>query len=152
MAGRKNKYITHVQPKLILIEGWCREGLIEKDIAKKLGVAYSTFRKYKNEYSALSAALKKGKEIADYEVENSLFKRAVGYEYEEKKVINYINEDGTEREFKREVQKKQVPPDVTAQIFWLKNRKPDKWRDKQEIEHSGDLNIKVSIPGVDDES
>jgi len=175
MAGdRKNKYQTHVEPKLLLIEAWARDGIIDEDIAKKLGVAYSTFREYVKKYSALSAALKKGKEVADVEVENALFKRATGYEFTEKK---YVSAGMTEDEYAVQQQiavnkyklehpeatmvelravelsvpkykmvlveekTKEVSPDVTAQIFWLKNRRPDKWRDKQEIGHSGNVDI-----------
>lgn len=127
----KSKYFTHVEPKLILIEGWARDGLTDEQIAKNLGIAYSTFREYKNKYSALSAALKKGKEVIDYEVENALLKRALGYEYEE---VTYEHGEETKRVLKH------VVPDTTAQIFWLKNRKPQQWRDKKDIEHSGEVN------------
>lgn len=127
----KSKYFTHVEPKLTLIEGWARDGLTDEQIAKNLGVAYSTFKEYKNKYSAFSAILKKGKEIVDYEVENALLKRALGYEYDE---ITYENGEEVKRVTK------QVAPDTTAQIFWLKNRKPQQWRDKKDIEHSGEVN------------
>ena len=77
----KSKYFTHVEPKLKLVECWARDGLTDEQIANNLGIAYSTLREYRDKYSALSAALKKGKEIVDYEVENALLKRALGYEY-----------------------------------------------------------------------
>ena len=130
-VGRPNKYITHVEPRLLEVEAWARNGDIDETIAQKLGVAYSTFRKYKDEYKALSAALKKGKEVVDFEVENSLLKRAMGYRYTE-----------TTREKALVVTKtvtKEVAPDTTAQIFWLKNRKPQEWRDKRETELSGGI-------------
>ena len=110
---------------------WARDGLTDEQIAKNLGIAYSTFREYKNKYSALSAALKKGKEVIDYEVENALLKRVLGYEYEE---VTYEHGEETKRVLKH------VVPDTTAQIFWLKNRKPQQWRDKKDIEHSGEVN------------
>lgn len=132
---RLTKYDTHVKDRFIEIEGWARDGLIDKQIAKNLGVAYSTFRKYVKEYSALSATLKRGKEVIDREVENALLKRALGYEYEE--VKRKVSDDGTEVT----TTIKQVVPDTTAQIFWLKNRKPEKWRDKRDIEHSGDIKV-----------
>lgn len=167
MAGAKSKYHTHVEPKLLLIEAWARDGIIDEDIAKKLGIAYSTFRNYRDKYEALSAALKKGKEIADVEVENALFKRAIGYEFTEKKYVQVEmsdeeyaihqqiavnkykleNPEATMSELRAvelgvsrykkvlvEEKTKDVSPDVTAQIFWLKNRRPDRWRDKQEID------------------
>lgn len=127
----KTKYYTHVEPKLELIECWARDGLTDEQISKNLGIAYSTFKEYKKTYSDLSAALKKGKEIIDYQVENALLKRALGYEYEE---ITYEHGEETKRVVK------QVAPDTTAQIFWLKNRKPLQWRDKRDIEHSGNIN------------
>lgn len=132
-GGRKEKYHSHVEPKLLLVEAWARDGTIDEDIAKKLGVAYSTFRVYIDKYPALSAALKRGKEVADVEVENALFKRALGYRYDE--VTHELDDDGYMVETKRVT--KEVQPDVTAQIFWLKNRRPDKWRDKQVTEHTG---------------
>lgn len=135
----KSKYLTHVEPKLILVEGWARDGLTDEQIAKNLGIAYSTFREYKNKYSALSAALKKGKEVVDYEVENALLKRALGYEYDE---ITYENGEEVKRVTK------QVAPDTTAQIFWLKNRKPDKWRDKQVIESNNTVEVKNPLEGL----
>ena len=77
--ARLTKYDTHVKPKMIEIEGWARDGLIDEQIAKNLGVAYSTFRKYRDENKALSAALKRGKEVVDREVENALLDKALGF-------------------------------------------------------------------------
>ena len=127
----KSKYFTHVEPKLKLVECWARDGLTDEQIANNLGIAYSTLREYRDKYSALSAAIKKGKEIVDYEVENALLKRALGYEYEE---VTYEHGKETKRVLKH------VVGDTTAQIFWLKNRKPQQWRDKKDIEHSGEVN------------
>ncbi|WP_096269389.1 transposase [Paucisalibacillus globulus] len=164
---RRGKYYTHVEPRLIEIEGWARDGLIDEQIAKNLGVAYSTFRKYRDEHSALSAALKKGKEVVDRQVENAMLKTAMGYAYDE---TTYVSVEMSQEEYdlivdvelqkfdkenpnatederdlfimqipktKQVIEKvvtKMVKPDTTAQIFWLKNRRPDKWRDKQDIE------------------
>ncbi len=146
---KRGKYYTHVEPRLIEVEGWARDGLIDEQIAKNLGVAYSTFRVYKSKHPALSAALKRSKAIADREVENALFKNATGYDYTEEQAIKlkkvfYL--DGKRHEEERvevvEVKKYRFP-DTTAQIFWLKNRKPKEWRDKQEVEHSGDLGVVI---------
>ena len=127
----KSKYFTHVEPKLTLIEGWARDGLTDEQIYNNLGISKDSFYKYKKQYSDFSDSLKKGKEIVDYEVENALLKRALGYEYDE---ITYENGEEVKRVTK------QVAPDTTAQIFWLKNRKADKWRDKKDVEHSGNIN------------
>ena len=86
---------------------------------------------WKDKYPDISDTLKKGKDVVDRQVENALLKRALGYEYTEV-TREYIPEVG-EVTVTKEVTK-QVVPDTTAQIFWLKNRKPDKWRDKQEYE------------------
>ena len=76
----KSKWETHVKDKLILVEGRARNGLTDEQIAKNLGIAYSTFREYKKKHSAISADLKKRKEVIDFEVENALLKRTLGYE------------------------------------------------------------------------
>ncbi|MED5019325.1 transposase [Paenibacillus chibensis] len=147
-GGRKGKYHSHVEPKLLLIEAWARDGFTLEQIAEKLGVAASTFFDYKNKYPELSEALKKGQEVADVEVENALFKRAVGYRYDEvtresDKVID--PESGQIKTVMVETKRvtKEVQPDVTAQIFWLKNRRPDVWRDKKDVntEVAGSLQI-----------
>jgi len=131
-GGRKSKYHTHVEPRLKEIEAWARNGLTDEQIAKNLGVAYSTFRKYKDEYPAFSAALKKGKEVVDIEVENALLKRALGYEYEEVKTL--IEEVDGKRKKKIEKTTKHVPADVSAAIFWLRNRKGFVWSNRDAIE------------------
>ena len=135
----KGKYYTHVEPKLIAIEGWARDGLSNEQIAKNLGINPDTLYRYKRQYSELSEALKKGKEVSDYEVENALFKRAIGFTYSE--ITTEILPDGTTRE---KVIEKTALPDTTAQIFWLKNRRPDKWRDKQHVE--SEIKAEVSNP------
>lgn len=112
-----------------MIEGWARDGLTDEQIAKNIGISRSTLNEWKNKYSDISVALKKGKEIIDRQVENALLKRAIGYEYEE---VSEKFEGGVLTE--RKVTKKQVVPDTTAQIFWLKNRKPSVWRDKAQVD------------------
>lgn len=99
-VGRKTKYDDFIDRKgLVLVEGWARDGLTDLQIAKNIGVAMSTFCDWKNKHPEFSEALKRSKDVADYEVESALFKKA-------------------------------KMGDVTAQIFWLKNRKPKQWRDK----------------------
>lgn len=134
-VGRPSKYESHVLPKLNIIEAWARDGLTDEQIAQNLDVAYSTFRVYKDEYPALTAALQKGKDDIDIQVENALLKAALGYTFEE-----VTKENGIET--KRVL--KEVQPNTTALIFWLKNRRPVAWRDKQDIEHSGELNFVIN--------
>ena len=136
----KSKW-NQVKEKLSLIECWARDGLIDKQIANNLNISEDTFYEYKKKYPEFSEALKKGKEVVDYEVENALLKRAMGYDYEEETYESRFNkESGEYEEVLTKRVKKHVQPDTTAQIFWLKNRKPDVWRDKQQIEHSGEIN------------
>ena len=121
---------------LLKIEGWARDGLTDKQIAENIGVAYSTFRDWIKRFPALSAPLKRGKEVIDRQVENALLKRALGYEYvETTKKLTDLGLTVTKQVTK------QVAPDTTAQIFWLKNRKPKEWRDKKETEVTGNLNV-----------
>jgi len=133
--GRKNKYETNVKPNLFLVENWARDGDSEEMIAKKLDVAYSTFRKYKEKYSALSAALKKNKETADYEVVERLHDKCMGILAKEKKAFKCkrVFYDDKDRRCEEEyIQTAEVetyiPPDTMAMAIWLNNRMPDKWR------------------------
>lgn len=131
----KSKYHTHVESRLIEVEGWARDGLTDEQIAKNLGIAYSTFREYAKNFPALLATLKRGKEVVDREVENALLKNALGYETEE--VTEEYDAKGRLISSKRV--KKRVPPNTTAQIFWLKNRKPAEWRDKKDVDVMGEI-------------
>ena len=123
---------------IIKIEGWARDGLTEEQIADKMGVTRKTLFNWKEKYLPILHALKRGKEVVDRQVENALLKRALGYEYDE------ITQELVDDELQvTKVVTKQVHPDVTAQIFWLKNRKPEEWRDKQQVEHSGETGVKI---------
>lgn len=107
--GKYKKWLE--KENLILLEGWARDGLTDEQIAERMGIQRPTLYDWKNKYADISDALKKGKEVIDYQVENALLQKAL---------------DG----------------DTTAQIFWLKNRKAKTWRDKQETQITGDMNIK----------
>ena len=94
------KYKRWLEPDgLLLLEGWARDGLTDIQIAHNAGITTTTLYEWKKDHPAIAEALKRGKEVVDYEVENALLEAAKS-------------------------------GNVTAQIFWLKNRKPDKWRDK----------------------
>lgn len=99
-----------IKEKLILVEGWARDGLTDEQIANNLGISTSTFYEYKKNYSEFSEALKKGKEIVDFEVENALLKNALS-------------------------------GNITAQIYWLNNRKPKQWRNKRNDEENNNENL-----------
>ncbi|ALA68962.1 transposase [Geobacillus stearothermophilus 10] len=119
--SKADEWLT--EENLLVIEGWARDGLTDEQISQNMGISTSTLYEWKKKYPKFSEALKRGKEVVDRQVENALLKRALGYEYDE---ITYENG----KEVKRV--RKQVQPDTTAQIFWLKNRKPLEWRDKPE--------------------
>ena len=133
-VGRKSYWESKIEPRLVEIAGWCRDGHVNKDIAKMLGVSEKTFYKYLLVKSELIQALKENKAIADLAVENSLYKRAIGYEYKEvTKEIRTNKEDAVTSKHVKTVTK-QVAPDTTAQIFWLKNRKQEQWREQRKAE------------------
>ncbi len=130
-AIAKGKYQEWLeQDNLILIEDWARQGLTDEQIAKNMDISYSTFREWKKKYSALSAALKKGKAPIDFEVENALLKRALGFEYEETETVFEDVDGKPKKRIKKTI--KYAPPDTSACIFWLKNRKPNHWRKMNE--------------------
>ena len=98
----KGKYQHWLTPEgLTLLEGWARDGLTDEQMAQRMGITAKTLYEWKKRYGKIFEALKKGKEVVDYQVENALLSAA-------------------------------LEGNTTAQIFWLKNRRPDKWRDKPE--------------------
>lgn len=121
------------------VEGWARDGLRNEDIAAKMGVSPSTFYEYVKKYSEISDAIKRGKAPVDFEVENAMLKSAIGHKETVRKPIRLRTtrrKDGmeiTEEHVEYFDEEVYIPPQVSAQIFWLKNRKPDIWRDKKEL-------------------
>lgn len=134
----KGRYQEWLEPeKLILIEGWARDGLTDKQIAHNIGISEQTLNVWKKKYPSFSESLKKGKEVVDRQVENALLKRALGYSYKE--VTKQLCENAETGQVEMKVTKivtKEVVPDTTAQIFWLKNRKQEDWRDKRVVDDS----------------
>lgn len=160
-SGRKTKYEKFVLPRLPEIEAWCREGVSEENIANNLGIAYSTFRLYRDKYSALSAVLVRTRAYTDDVVVTSAYlKRVAGYDVtERKKEYIYVKNEATgEYEkilFKETEQEKHIPADPRAAEFWLTNRQPEKW--KRQPEGGGDDGAGggvIEIPAVmaDDEN
>ena len=111
-----------------------------------MGISKATLYNYKREHLDILEALKRGKEVVDIEVENALLKRALGYQYKEVKTEEYDTEDGPGKRVTTTV--KEVVQDTTAQIFWLKNRKPEVWRDKQNVELSGEIKTNNPYAGL----
>ena len=141
--GKYKDWLT--KDGLLKLEGWARDGLTDEQIANNIGIAPRTLYRWKDKYSQISQSLKKGKEVVDREVENSLLKRALGYKetIQKTKVLS----DGTVIPYEEEVY---YPPDTTAQIFWLTNRKSDNWKrnankerlDEKKFEHDKDIDNK----------
>lgn len=138
-VGRKDKYFTHVQPRLEEIKAWCRDGATDEIICGKLGVGVSNFNRYKKEHKELSDALRENKNIVDSKVVNALLRNALGYEYEEVKTI--VKKVNGKDSIEKEITKKVVPGDTKAQMFWLKNRDPENWKNdyKVNMQHSGSV-------------
>lgn len=133
------KYDTQVKPNLKLVEKWARNGATDLDIAKRLGIGETSLYKYKKQHPEFADALLRGKEVVDTEVENSLLKRALGYTAED---VTEELIDGRLVVTKRV--RKHISADTTAMIFWLKNRMPGVWRNKEDVQ----LNIDEKDVGV----
>lgn len=134
--AKYDKWLT--EEGLIKIEGWARDGLIDEQIAKNIGINVSTLYEWKKRFNEISEALKKGKEVIDREVENALLKKALGYDFEESKTTYHNGEL-----FEEIVYKKHVQPDTTAMIYWLNNRKPGEWSNRQNINANVNANVRI---------
>ena len=115
------------EDNLMLLECWARDGYTFEDIANKIGINYSTLRAWRVKYPEIDKALKAGREIVDYKVENALLKSALGYKTKEVKVTT-IMRHGKVVETIKEVLDKEQAPNVSAAQCWLYNRLPKKWK------------------------
>ena len=129
------------EEKLIILEGWARDGLTDEQIAENMGISVRTLYRWKLQYCQICQALKKGKDVADREIENALFKRAKGYDVTETKIKT---KNGVVIE-KTEITK-HIPGDTTAQIFWLKNRKPEYWGGGEKFTHEEETEVHIYVP------
>lgn len=121
-----------LEENLILLQGWARDGLSQEQIAHNMGVNKCTLLEWRKNHPTIADAIKKGKEVADFEVENATFKNACGHTVEEKTIERRFNKESGEYELVvTKIQERYIPPNPTSQIFWLKNRKPEIWREKQ---------------------
>lgn len=145
----KGKYEYWLTPEgLLKLEGWARDGLTDEQIAQNADIAASTLYEWKKQYSEISEALKRGKEVVDRIVENALFDRACGGVHEVRKTFKvrqtYYDDKGRKcerEELRTGIDEVYVPGDTTAQIFWLKNRKPEQWRDK--VDYTGSMTVEA---------
>ena len=123
-AGRPTKY----SKGLVVAAGFmARQGLINPQIAAELGISGDTLWRWRKKYPEFDQAIKKGKQTPDDKVVDSLFQRATGYSHAEDKIFQFEGHPVVVPTTKH------YPPDTTACIFWLKNRRPEEWRDKQEV-------------------
>jgi transposase-like protein len=145
VGGRPTKY-DEAFPSIAYEH--CLLGATDKELAEFFGIAESTLYEWKKEYPEFSEAIKKGKAPADAQIATALFNRANGAEWVEEqafklKTVTYEGGKRVLEEERLEVVEvtRRAPPDTTAAIFWLKNRKPEVWRDKQDLELSGEVKI-----------
>ncbi|AJA48506.1 hypothetical protein CPAST_c24360 [Clostridium pasteurianum DSM 525 = ATCC 6013] len=132
IIARPSKWETHILPNLKDIQKWCEEGVTNDIICQRLDVQESTWYEYQNKHPILKELVQASKSVMDTKVENALLKTALGYEYEEIKTVIEEDKNGKKRT-RIEKTKKYMPPNPTAQAFWLKNRRPELWSDRREI-------------------
>jgi hypothetical protein len=130
-VGRPTDYDPGFHPALA--EAWATAGRTDKQIAEKLGVAESTLHLWKKQHPEFSESLKRGKDGPDDLVEASLFQRATGYNYDSEKILTVSDGQGLGSHVERLATVEHCPPDVTAQIYWLNNRRPARWRNRHEV-------------------
>lgn len=149
--GTRDKYKYWISAEgLTLLEGWAREGLTDEEIAGKAGIAASTLYEWKNKYPEIKEVLKNGKEVVDFQVEQALLKRALGMSVKVKKPIRLKDGEWSEKvEYVDEEQ--YYPPDTTAQIFWLKNRRRDRWTNSDKVEISTSKETSDILKGISEQ-
>lgn len=114
-------------------------GATDQEVADFFEVDVRTIYRWKHDHPEFCQALKVGKEVADERVERSLYQKAIGYEQDEVKIfMPGGSEDPVYAPYRAK-----IPPDTTAAIFWLKNRRSQEWRDKQDVEHSGTIDVQT---------
>ena len=131
--GKNNtKWLTNVFPRLSEIRDWCMDGKTNEEMCVLLSISPDSWYTYMKEHNELNNIVTAGKSVIDNRVENAVLKTALGFEYEEIKTILEEDHNGKKRT-RIEKTKKYMPPNPTAQAFWLKNRKKDEWGDRKEI-------------------
>jgi hypothetical protein len=124
-----------------LARTYAEQGATDREVAEMFGVSERTVHRWKHSHPEFAAALAVGKEVADQRVEQSLYRRALGYTHDAVKI--FMPAGATEPIIVPYVE--HVPPDTVAAIFWLKNRKPDQWREKQEVKLTSDNDLVAAI-------
>ena len=133
------------EDNLMLLECWARDGYTFQDIANRIGISISTLRGWRVQYPDIDNALKKGREIIDYKVENALLKSALGYKTKEVKVTTTMRY-GKVVETIIEVTDKERAPNVSAIQCWLYNRLPNKWKkNRDQLIELDDEDTKIQV-------
>lgn len=132
-AGRPSDYRPEYAEQAAKL---CALGATDDEMADFFGIHRATLYRWKLDYPEFCDAIKAAKEVADERVERSLYQKATGYDYSEQQAIKVKRKQHVEDVEVVEV-RKHSPADTTAAIFWLKNRRKEQWRDKQEHEHTG---------------
>lgn len=136
MTGRPTKYKEEYPGKAYKL---CLLGATDDQLADFFEVDTATINRWKKSHPEFCESLKKGKDQADSVIAESLYNRAKGYQHEEDKIFNNNGKAMVVPTIKH------YPPDTVAAIFWLKNRQKEHWRDRQEIEHSGNQSKPITI-------
>lgn len=146
-AGRPKEdlYKKYVEGKEEQIMEICTKGADNKTLGEFLGCGLTTVCNLKKDYPSFKELVRKGGAVADELVVSALYKRAIGYEAEETITEVKVSQDGSAQTTYVKKVKKHVPPDTTAAIFWLKNRRRDEWNDKQDIGIDTNEPIHISI-------
>lgn len=152
----KGKYEKWLTPDgLTLLEAWARDGLTDEQLAHNMGISVATLYNWKRDHLEILEALSRGKEIVDIEVENDLLKKAHGYNAKIQKTfkVKEVYYDAQDRRCEKEhlesaTDEVHVPADTQAITWWLKNRKPDTWRDKPIGTDSAEEQINQNIQNI----
>lgn len=129
----KAKYDEWLKPdNLVLLQGWARDGLTLEQIAHNMGISQYTLSHWQNDYPQIKQALQKGKEICYYEVENALYKSAMGYDAKEVEQVETYDANGDLVSKSKRVRFRHIPPNTGAICLILKNRRPDFWQERPE--------------------
>ena len=144
--GKYHKWLE--KDNLIRMQGWARDGLTDEQIATNMKIHPATLYEWKNKFNEINEALKESKDIADYNVINALYKRCLGYDFEEVQTI--VEDDNGKKKKRISKTIKHIAPDTTAIAIWLNNRKPEEWKrnrgkeelDKDRFEHDKNIDGK----------
>lgn len=139
--GRKSSYKEEYSNQALKL---CLLGATDKELAEFFSVSEQTLNKWKKDFPEFLESLKKGKSIADANVASKLYNRAIGYDC---KATKFATLEGKVTDSIEYIE--HYPPDTTAAIFWLKNRQPEKWRDRKEVD--ANINLGDELEGLSDE-